>query len=109
MVRCSLPRLTHRVHLNFLGHDSEADDALIDLVASAMDGRLDLRVTEQAFEEVGRTSEEATREQRLSRLRTFGRVELAAHRVGERDDLSERLKAAVFPAYPSRFADRRTQ
>ena len=84
--------------LNFLGHDSEADDALIDLVASAMDGRLDLRVTEQAFEEVGRTSEEATREQRLSRLRTFGRVELAAHRVGERDDLSERLKAAVFPA-----------
>ena len=84
--------------LNFLGHDSEADDALIDLVAAAMDGRLDLRVTEQAFEEVGRTSEETTREQRLSRLRTFGRVELAAHRVGERDDLAERLKVAVFPA-----------
>jgi N-acetylglutamate synthase-like GNAT family acetyltransferase len=84
--------------LNFLGHDSEADDALIDLVAAAMDGRLDLRVTEQAFEEVGRTSEETTREQRLSRLRTFGRVELAAHRIEERDDLAERLKTAVFPA-----------
>ncbi len=84
--------------LNFLGHDTEADDALIDLVAAAIDGRLDLRVTEQAFEEVGGTSEETTREQRLSRLRTFGRVELDAHRVGERDDLSQRLKAAVFPA-----------
>ena len=84
--------------LNFLGHDSEADDALIDLVAAAMDGRLDLRVTEQAFEEVGRTSEETTREQRLSRLRTFGRVELPVHQVRDRDDLAERLKAAVFPA-----------
>jgi N-acetylglutamate synthase-like GNAT family acetyltransferase len=84
--------------LNFLGHDTEADDALIDLVAAAMDGRLDLRVTEQAFEEVGHTSEETMREQRLSRLRTFGRVKLDAHQVGERDELSERLKAAVFPA-----------
>jgi len=82
--------------LNFLGHDSEADDALIDLVAAAMAGRVNLCVTEQAFDEVGRTSEETTRQQRLARLRTFGRVELSPHLSEKRDDLAGRLHASLF-------------
>lgn len=82
--------------LNFLGHDSEADDALIDLVAAAMAGRVNLCVTEQAFDEVGRTSEETTRQQRLARLRTFGRVELPPHLLEKRDDLANRLHSSLF-------------
>jgi ribosomal protein S18 acetylase RimI-like enzyme len=83
--------------LNFLGHDAKVDDALIDLVAAAMAGRVNLCVTEQAFEEVGLTSEEVARQQRLARLRTFGRVELAAHLIGDRDDLANRLNGTIFP------------
>ncbi len=83
--------------LNFLGHDTEVDDALVGLVAAAMAGRLNLRVTEQAFAEVGRTEEEAARQQRLARLRAFGRVELPDHLSGERDGLAADLKAALFP------------
>jgi N-acetylglutamate synthase-like GNAT family acetyltransferase len=82
--------------LNFLGHDSEADDALIDLVAAAIVGRVDLCVTEQAFEEVGRSPQEAERTQRLTRLRTFGRVELASHLQAERDELANNLHLAMF-------------
>jgi N-acetylglutamate synthase-like GNAT family acetyltransferase len=83
--------------LNFLGHDPEVDDALVELVAAAIASRVNLSVTEQAFEEVGLTAEEATREQRLKRLRTFGKVELAGHLIDKRDKLASRLHATIFP------------
>jgi GNAT superfamily N-acetyltransferase len=96
--------------LNFLGHDAEADDALIDLVAAAFAGRLNLRVTEQAFVEVAHTAEEAARRQRLVRLRAFGRVELPDSMVEERDSLAVELKAALFPrSRPGSRTDRHNQ
>ncbi|HEX5308062.1 MAG TPA: GNAT family N-acetyltransferase [Solirubrobacteraceae bacterium] len=83
--------------LNFLGLDETADDALIDLVAAAIAGRVDVCVTEQAYEEVRRNPREDERAQRLARLRTFGRVGLAAHRTAERDRLAGELLRALFP------------
>jgi ribosomal protein S18 acetylase RimI-like enzyme len=83
--------------LNFLGHDPEVDDALVDLVAAAMVGRLNLCVSEQAFEEVARTPTQAAREQRLARMRAFGRAELPAHLHAQRRELVERLHASIFP------------
>lgn len=83
--------------LNFLGHDPEVDDALVDVVAAAIASRVNLGVTEQAFDEVGLTAEEVAREQRLKRLRTFDRVELAGHLAGRRDELANRLHVAIFP------------
>jgi N-acetylglutamate synthase-like GNAT family acetyltransferase len=83
--------------LNFLGHDAEADDALSDLVAAAFAGRLNLRVTEQAFVEVAHTAEDIVRRQRLARLRAFRCVELPDSMVEKRDGLAAELKAALFP------------
>jgi ribosomal protein S18 acetylase RimI-like enzyme len=83
--------------LNFLGHDQEVDDALVDLIAAAMAGRLNLCVSEQAFEEVGRTPMQTAREQRLKRLRAFARAELPTHLHAQRRELAERLHASIFP------------
>jgi N-acetylglutamate synthase-like GNAT family acetyltransferase len=87
--------------LNFLGEDEETSDALVDAVAAAMAGRVNLRVTEQAYDEVSRTTNEERRQERLTRLRTFGRVELPVHRHAERNALADRLHDTLFPAAQS--------
>lgn len=93
--------------LNFLGCDETANDALANLVAAAIAGRLHLRVTEAAHEEVSRTEDEALRRQRLTRLQAFGRVELPPHRVAERDKLAAALHLALFAqAKPGSRTDR---
>ena len=83
--------------LNFLGEDEEASDALIDVVAAAIAGRVSVRVTDQAYEEVARTVDHVARSERLKRLRAFGRLELPEHRRGERDALARELHDALFP------------
>lgn len=84
--------------LNFLGEDEETSDALVDIVASAMAGRVSVCVTDQAYEEVARTADDAARRERLKRLRAFGRVELPEYRHAERDSLAGALHEALFPA-----------
>ncbi|MEJ7783296.1 MAG: hypothetical protein WKF96_00745 [Solirubrobacteraceae bacterium] len=84
--------------LNFLGEDEKTSDALVDAVAAAMAGCVNLRVTGQAYDEVARTADEERRRERLSRLRTFGRVESPAHREAERDTLAEALHEQLFPS-----------
>ena len=83
--------------LNFLGEDEEVSDDVADLVAAATSGAITLAVTERAFEEVSRAKESERREHRLAQLRGFGRLELPGHQVAERDQLAERLHAALFP------------
>jgi len=84
--------------LNFLGEDDETSDALVDVVAAAMAGGVSVRVTDQAYEEVARTADDAARTERLKRLRAFGRVELPEYRHAERDALAGALHNALFPA-----------
>ncbi len=83
--------------LNFLGEDAETSDALIDLVAAAMVGRINLRVTDQAHEEVSRTADDEQRRERLKRLRTFGRVEIEKPQHESRDARGAELLQALFP------------
>lgn len=83
--------------LNFLGEDQEVSDDVVDIVAAATSGSITLAVTERAFEEVSRARDSNRREHRLAQLRGFGRLELPAHRLGDRDQLAARLHAAMFP------------
>jgi predicted nucleic acid-binding protein len=83
--------------LNFLGEDEQTSDALVDVVAAAIAGRVSVRVTDQAYQEVARTDDDAARSERLKRLRAFGRLELPAHRHGERDVLARTLHDVLFP------------
>jgi predicted nucleic acid-binding protein len=83
--------------LNFLGVDQDADEALGDLVGAAMAGRVHLRVSASAFEEVERVRDQQTREQRLKRLRAFGRIEVASHQVALRDRIATDLHETLFP------------
>lgn len=87
--------------LNFLGEDDEVSDALVDLVAAAMAGRVNLRVTEQAYAEIARARDAGRRRERLKRLRMFGRVELAPHRCEERDRRALQLQKVLFPSAKS--------
>jgi predicted nucleic acid-binding protein len=84
--------------LNFLGEDDETSDALVDVVAAAIAGRVSVRVTDQAYQEVARTVDDATRSERLRRLRAFGRLDLPEHRHRERDELARDLHDVLFPA-----------
>lgn len=83
--------------LNFLGVDQDADAALSDIVGAAMAGRVSVRVSARAFEEVASLDDERAREQRLLRLRAFGRIEVASHQVAARDRLAIELHEALFP------------
>lgn len=83
--------------LNFLGVDQDADPALSDIIGAAMAGRVNVRVSARAFEEVSRLDDERAREQRLNRLRAFGHIEVAPHQVAARDRLASELHALLFP------------
>jgi hypothetical protein len=82
---------------NFLSDEEHPDEALIELVSFAISGRISVNVSEEAFEEVELTPDEETRQRRLARLKTFGRLELPEHQVEERDRLTEDLHQALFP------------
>ncbi|HEX8745177.1 MAG TPA: hypothetical protein VF712_18775 [Thermoleophilaceae bacterium] len=82
---------------NFLSPLEEADAALIQVIRAGIAGRLDLAVSDEAFEEVARTPDLRLREERLKRLRAFGPVALPAERHGERDALAGRLEHELFP------------
>lgn len=82
---------------NFLSDEEEPDEALIELVSFAISGRISVNVSEEAFEEVELTPDEETRQRRLARLKTFGRLELPEHQVEERDRLTADLHQALFP------------
>jgi N-acetylglutamate synthase-like GNAT family acetyltransferase len=82
---------------NFLSDDEDPDEALIELVSLAITGQITLNVSEEAFEEIELTPDEETRQRRLARLKTFGRLELPEHQVDERDRLTGELHQALFP------------
>jgi hypothetical protein len=82
---------------NWLSTDETPDDALVELVAAALAGRLSVRVSEEALAEVARTPDEQLRERRLARLKAFGPLKLPAHRVGARENIAQDLHAALFP------------
>lgn len=83
--------------LNFLGQDDNVDDALVELVALAIAGGVNLNATEHAHTEVARTADEQARANRLARLRAFGKLELASHLHVKRDRLAQELHNAIFP------------
>jgi hypothetical protein len=82
---------------NFLSIDEEPDEHLIEVMSLAFAGRVQVNVSEEAFREVELTPDAAARERRLARLTAFGRLEIPARLVGERDDLAEKLHADLFP------------
>jgi GNAT superfamily N-acetyltransferase/predicted transcriptional regulator len=82
---------------SFLSTDEEADEALVEVVAAALRGRLSLAVSQEAFAEVGRTRDDDLRERRLARLRAFECVTLPEHRADECTALAGQLHAVIFP------------
>jgi hypothetical protein len=83
--------------LNFLGVDQDADAALSDIVGASMTGRVSVKVSACAFEEVSALEDESTRRQRLLRLRAFGRIEVASHQGAARDRLAIELHSNSQP------------
>src|SRR5215510_11462479 len=71
--------------LNFLMTDEEPDDDLMDVISLALGGKIAANVSEEAFIEVEGTGDAAARERRITRLKTFGRLEIPAERVDESD------------------------
>jgi hypothetical protein len=82
--------------LNFLSADEDSDENLMEVIGEALGGRIRLNITQEAFEEVGRTRDENVRQKRLARLRAFGRLEIQAHQIQERDRLEADLHASLF-------------
>jgi N-acetylglutamate synthase-like GNAT family acetyltransferase len=83
--------------LNFLSTEEEPDDDLMDLISLALAGRVAVNVSEETFREVELSPDPEARQRRLARLETFGRLQIPADRVQERDDLANRLHGIVFP------------
>lgn len=52
------------------------DEALVEVIAAAMAGRVSIAVSEEAFDEVARPPASELRDRRLVRLRAFGCVSL---------------------------------
>lgn len=82
---------------NFLSTEEEPDESLMELISLALAGRVVVNVSAETFNEVERTDDVETRQRRLSRLKTFGRLEIPPHRAAERDRLADRLHEALFP------------
>lgn len=83
--------------LNFLMTDEEPDDDLMDVISLALGGKIAANVSEEAFAEVEGTTDADVRKRRITRLKTFGRLEIPTGRVEERDEIAERLHLAIFP------------
>jgi N-acetylglutamate synthase-like GNAT family acetyltransferase len=83
--------------LNFLMTDEEPDDDLMDVISLALGGKIAANVSGEAFAEVEGTADATARERRMTRLKTFGRLEIPAERVEEREEIAKRLHAAIFP------------
>lgn len=83
--------------LNFLSTDEEPDENLMELISLALAGRVAINVSQETFEEVERTSDHQARQRRLTRLSTFGRLEISSEQVPERDVLADKLHTAIFP------------
>lgn len=83
---------------HFLSIEEPTDEALVEVIAAAFAGRLSVAVSQEAFDEVGRTPDRELRERRLARLRAFGCVTLPASRTPERDTLAAALHSSLFPA-----------
>jgi N-acetylglutamate synthase-like GNAT family acetyltransferase/predicted nucleic acid-binding protein len=83
--------------LNFLTTEEEPDDDLMDVISLALGGKIATNVSEEAFAEVEGTADADARERRITRLRTFGRLEIPAERADERDEIAKRLHGAIFP------------
>jgi N-acetylglutamate synthase-like GNAT family acetyltransferase/predicted nucleic acid-binding protein len=82
--------------LNFLSIDEDPDDDLVEVVSLALSGRVRINVSEEAFEEVGRTANPDLRQRRLARLEAFGRLQIPSHRSAERDALATALHSDIF-------------
>ena len=70
-----------------------------------MAGRVNLRVTEQAYSEVSRAGDSERRQERIRRLRTFGRLEVPPH---QRLALEKRAEALVRELFPNALSGSRT-
>lgn len=82
--------------LNFLT-DEDPDDDLMDVISLALAGKVAVNVSEEAFAEVEGTADAEARERRITRLKTFGRLRVPPERAAERDEIAQRLHAAIFP------------
>jgi hypothetical protein len=71
--------------------DEEPDEDLIELISLALVGRINLKVSDEAFREVEGTADPDKRAKRIARLETFGRLTIPQHRQTERDALARRL------------------
>ena len=69
----------------------------MELISLALAGRVVVNVSAETFSEVERTDDVETRQRRLARLKTFGRLEIPPHRVAERDQFADKLHEALFP------------
>ena len=77
--------------------DEEPDEDLIELISLALVGRINLKVSDEAFREVEGTADPDKRAKRVARLETFGRLTIPQHLESERETLARRLHAAIFP------------
>jgi hypothetical protein len=83
--------------LNFLMSDEAPDEDVIELVSLGLVGRINLKVSEDAFLEVEGTADPDRRAKRIARLEAFGRLTIPRQREGEREALAARLHAAPNP------------
>lgn len=77
--------------------DEEPDEYLIELISLALVGRINLKVSDEAFREVEGTADPDKRAKRIARLETFGRLTIPRRRESEREELASRLHRAIFP------------
>jgi N-acetylglutamate synthase-like GNAT family acetyltransferase/predicted transcriptional regulator len=77
--------------------DEQPDEDLIELISLALVGRINLKVSDEAFREVEGTADPDKRAKRIARLETFGRLTIPQHRQTEREALARRLHGAIFP------------
>lgn len=82
---------------NFLSIDETPDADLVEVLAAAVAGRVDARVTQETIAETARTKDEDLRLKRLVRLRIFRPLTVPSERVVEQEKLAADLHAAIFP------------
>jgi hypothetical protein len=69
----------------------------MEIISLTLAGRISANVSEEAFEEVERTTDADTRERRIARLKTFGRLAIPKHRTDERNTSPRPSMGRSFP------------
>jgi L-amino acid N-acyltransferase YncA/predicted transcriptional regulator len=82
---------------NFLTVEETPDPDLIEVLAAAVSGRVDARVTQESTAEVALTGDDELRLKRLVRLKIFRPLTIPRDRVAEQEALAHDLHAVLFP------------